>query len=52
MKRLRENVRQQFSWKALALCPSKKNAVAIFLLYVNTLAFWGGCQVRYRLEGS
>lgn len=51
LKRLRENVRQHFSWKALALCPSKKNAVAIFLLYVNTLAFWGAAKSATGLKG-
>ncbi len=41
LKRVQGNVRRCFSWKALARCPRKKDAVAILALYVSVAAFWG-----------
>lgn len=41
LKRIQANVRRHFTWRALALSSSKKNAVSILLLYVSAAAFWG-----------
>ena len=41
LKRLQANVRRHFTWRALALSSSKKNAASILLLYASAAAFWG-----------
>ena len=51
LKRLQANIRRHFSWKALALCPSKKNAASILLLYTSAAAFWGVARARAGVQG-
>ncbi|MCI8455320.1 MAG: glycosyltransferase family 2 protein, partial [Lachnospiraceae bacterium] len=41
LKRLQANTRRHFCWKALCLCPKKKDAAAVLLLYSSAAAFWG-----------
>lgn len=52
LKRLQANVRRHFSRRALALCPSRKDAVSIVLLYVSAAAFWAAAAVYTRLKGG
>lgn len=40
LKRIQANIRRHFSWKALALCPRRRDAAAILTLYVSAAVFW------------
>ena len=51
LKRLQANVRRHFSRRALALCPGRKEAASILLLYVSAAAFWAAAAVYTRLKG-
>lgn len=50
LKQVQANIRRHFTWKALALSPSRKDAVSILLLYVSAAAFWGIAAVYTRLK--
>ncbi|MDE7055162.1 MAG: glycosyltransferase [Oscillospiraceae bacterium] len=50
LKQLQANVRQHFSWKALALCSSRKNAAAVLVLYISVGAFWGVASAFTRIK--
>ena len=51
LKRLQANVRRHFSRRALALCPGRKEAASILLLYVSAAAFWVAAAAYIRLKG-
>lgn len=40
LRRIRANIRRHFSWRALALCPRRRDAAAILMLYVSAAVFW------------
>lgn len=51
LKRIQANVRRHFSRRALALCPGRKEAASILLLYVSAAAFWAAAAVCTRRKG-
>lgn len=51
LKRLQANVRRHFTWRALALSSSKKNAASILLLYASAAAFWGATALFTGIKG-
>ncbi len=50
LKQVQANIRKHFSWKALGLSSSRKNAASILLLYGSAAAFWavGAAYTRLR----
>ena len=51
LKQIQVNVRRHFSRRALALCPGRKEAASILLLYVSAAAFWAAAAVCTRRKG-
>lgn len=51
LKQIQANVRRHFSRRALALCPGRKEAASILLLYVSAAAFWAAAAVCTRRKG-
>ena len=51
LKQLQANVRQHFSWKALALCSSRKNAVAVEqqILTIENILIKGALLYQFRI---
>lgn len=50
LKQLSKNTRRHFSWRALALCPQKKDMAAILALYASAAVFWGMAAVNRYLQ--
>lgn len=51
LKKLSNDARRHFSWRALSLFPSKKDAAAALALCVGAMVFWGIAAAFLRLKG-
>ena len=51
LKKLSNDARRHFSWRALSLFPSKKDAAAALALCVGAMVFWGLAAAFLRLKG-
>ncbi|NCE75381.1 glycosyltransferase [Anaerotruncus sp. X29] len=51
LKKLSNDARRHFSWRALSLFPSKKDAAAVLALCVGAMVFWGIAAAFLRLKG-
>lgn len=50
LKRFQTKIRQNFTWKAVALCREKKTTASVLVLYVSASAFWGIAAVYDRIK--
>ena len=51
LKKLSNDARRHFSWRALSLFPSKKDAAAVLALCAGAMVFWGIAAAFLRLKG-